>query len=621
MARNTPAGTAPKKTGRKKAPTAKLDDLEKTKAKARSDFSQAPKTKEAYDGYLARGKGFLADVVAQRRAKLKEEPSWVCPQGIDTDILEKAFDHPNKHSVFALELFLTQKCIVEGLGKSTCEGIHGAFAKHWDTMDGEKYAGAYRFDEETERVTGCPARAQVIQSFVKVVKNKTGIKGAAATRDHAEAMSIEDMKTLVEWSESIWPRAKVDETPPNSSQLQDKMKHYLMRAFGSSGFILWTRYVVLHHSNFELCALQVRDLTLDLVGPTPFNLPYFEVFLDNRKGWQNKQGFDNDSRESNRYNIYEQVETPEIDMYNHLLLWLKLYEARLGRKLEPEDYIFPYIAPNGVIHPTREMTLKGCQDLINEFSSGAGLTKSYTTHSFRRGGAQYRFMWAPLGKRWSLAIVRWWGGWASGEQVDTLMRYLMDSLQSYETGHSNALCPIPREADKSFMGDHRLTQPVATEEFRLVMSQLHKRVSEIKFGNINAQYGSEAGTERLRSYTNPGAASPNPPPSLQSDPSIRLAVNTVHTARDATTSNAPIPVAKRVELIPGVFIPDLKKGDLAWRDAVRQWEEGVPDSKLPPLRDWPKEWYTNGMRLVTGTKRSQRKLIAEEYYRYCLPPL
>ncbi|KAJ7920976.1 hypothetical protein B0H13DRAFT_1867120 [Mycena leptocephala] len=27
-------------------------------------------------------------------------------------------------------------------------------------------------------------------------------------------------------------------------------------------------------------------------------------------------------------------------------------------------------------------------------------------------------------------------------------------LQSYETGHSNALCPIPREANKSFMGNH-----------------------------------------------------------------------------------------------------------------------------------------------------------------------
>lgn len=77
-------------------------------------------------------------------------------------------------------------------------------------------------------------------------------------------------------------------------------------------------------------------------------------------------------------------------------------------------------------------------------------------------------------------------------------------------------------------------------------------------------------------------------------------------------------IAKGTVIIPGVYIPDLKKGDLAWREAVRQWEEGVPAKKITPLRDWPKEWYTCGMRLITGSKRSQRKLIAEEYYRYVL---
>jgi hypothetical protein len=85
----------------------------------------------------------------------------------------------------------------------------------------------------------------------------------------------------------------------------------------------------------------------------------------------------------------------------------------IGGKLQPDDYIFPYIASNGVIHPDREMTLQMCQNLITEFTEGAGLEKTYTTHSFRRGGAQYRFMFAPLGKRWSLSIVRWWGGWAT----------------------------------------------------------------------------------------------------------------------------------------------------------------------------------------------------------------
>ena len=26
-------------------------------------------------------------------------------------------------------------------------------------------------------------------------------------------------------------------------------------------------------------------------------------------------------------------------------------------------------------------------------------------------------MYAPVGERWSLAVVHWWGGWAEGENV------------------------------------------------------------------------------------------------------------------------------------------------------------------------------------------------------------
>ncbi|KAJ7242308.1 hypothetical protein C8J57DRAFT_1244177 [Mycena rebaudengoi] len=569
----------PQKTGRKTAATAKSDALEAKKKEAHESFSQASRTKEAYVGYVVRSRALLADIVAERRQKLKDNPEWICPQGIDTDLLEKAFDTPNKHSVFALELYLTQKCIVENKGKSTCEGIHGAFAKHWDSMEGDKYSGPYRFDEATGIVSGCPACAQDIQSFVKVVKTKSNVKGAAATRNHAEAMPVEDMKKWMDWSKSTWPRSEINVPAQDNLQHLEKTKHIMMRAFASSGFTLWTR-------NFEL------------------------------KGWQKQQGYDNESRESNRYNIYEQSELPEIDMYTHLLLWLKFHAEHLDRDLEPTDYVFLYIAPNGVIHPKREMTLQNCQDLIDEFAKGAGLTKSYTTHSFRRGGAQYRFMFAPLGKRWSLAIIRWWGGWARGEKVDTLMRYLMDSLQSYETGHSDALCPIPREAEESFMGDHLLLKPVPTQEFRLVTSQI---------GNLNlAPTTSES--HHYNHTSSPVALSSNPQTqrtsqyTLSAPSHLRTRRNPLVTVSDSISSLAAVAARGRnippiPSVIPGVSIPDIKKGDGAWREAVKQWEEGDPVNNLRPLRDWPKEWYSGGMRTVTGTKRTQHKLIAAEFAR------
>lgn len=104
-------------------------------------------------------------------------------------------------------------------------------------------------------------------------------------------------------------------------------------------------------------------------------------------------------------------------MYNHVHRWLRLYRRLLKRDLEGTDYLFPYVSSNGMIHPKRPMTHDTAQDLINEFAAAALINKFFTTHCLRRGGSQYRFMFAPLGKRWSLTIIRWWGGWAEGEHV------------------------------------------------------------------------------------------------------------------------------------------------------------------------------------------------------------
>ncbi|KAF8531285.1 hypothetical protein JB92DRAFT_3105445 [Gautieria morchelliformis] len=56
-----------------------------------------------------------------------------------------------------------------------------------------------------------------------------------------------------------------------------------------------------------------------------------------------------------------------------------------------------------------------------------------------------------IGKHWSLATIRWWGGWAEGEHHDTLIWYLLDELYHYEEGHSEALRPVKAKRDRSFL--------------------------------------------------------------------------------------------------------------------------------------------------------------------------
>lgn len=64
--------------------------------------------------------------------------------------------------------------------------------------------------------------------------------------------------------------------------------------------------------------------------------------------------------------------------------------------------------------------------------------------------------------------------------------------------------------------------------------------------------------------------------------------------------------------IAGVSIPSLGRAPGAWRRAVKQWMEVDPQTGLA-LKDWPAKWYTGLMRTTTGSLRSQRQVIFEEY--------
>lgn len=106
-----------------------LGTLVELNQQSRQTYGKAQRTIEAYRGYIAKGKEFLALMVKARRENQEQDE-------IDTDLLEKAFDNPpNQFSAKALELFLVHKCLgPDGCGPSTAERIHAAFCDHWDSM-------------------------------------------------------------------------------------------------------------------------------------------------------------------------------------------------------------------------------------------------------------------------------------------------------------------------------------------------------------------------------------------------------------------------------------------------------------------------------------------------------
>jgi len=113
------------------------------------------------------------------------------------------------------------------------------------------------------------------------------------------------------------------------------------------------------------------------------------------------------------------LEHPEIDCYSHMTRWLNHLQGLMPRPLQEDDYVFPAIASTSSLKFGEHTTRSGFETLMDSIIEPSGVMKGrngkFTTHCFRRGGAQYRFMWAT--RKWSLKAVKWWGGWSSSENV------------------------------------------------------------------------------------------------------------------------------------------------------------------------------------------------------------
>ncbi|KIK34503.1 hypothetical protein CY34DRAFT_17678 [Suillus luteus UH-Slu-Lm8-n1] len=563
-------------------------------------------------------KAATASALALQKQHVIEQKKTAQAEGIsadgesDIDAYSHAFDIiPNKYSASALELFLVQKGLTEGWSLSTTWGIFLAFKDMWKDVKGETYCGPYHCDEGTGVVTGNPALSAAAQDMMEVLKNNEGAEGGS--RNHASAMTIEDMQKLMAWSYSQCPDgivSHIHQSIEGRSTLEAAdvilaQRHLMVCAFSPTGITIWTR-------NFELTKIKQKIC--------------------------------------HEYEVYAQPKTPEICMFTHLRAWVSfLEEVLLQRPLQPEEYIFPRVSANGVVYPSDELSYDAVMKTLTWICTEAGLIARYTSHCFRRGGARYWFMFAPLGEHWSLATIRWWGAWAEGESVDTLIQYLLDELTRYEKNQQDTLCPIPQEGDKSFNGDHILTAPVTAAETRELKMSFDHELNRLS-GKVE---------EVLDKLTLSPASSPYP--SLLPSPSqpLILVQPTLHhqaayptsllsNAETSSTPSPPVPVdsasspsshiiptlqvppsdcrqhshtaakktaPKKMAPIPSVGIPDLPRGQEALLAAVKQWEDPATSIGGKALKDWPEEWYTGPMCTITGMKRNICKVIAIEFYR------
>lgn len=111
-----------------------IDELQAAGDESRSQWMLASKTKESYEGYVRRGKEWLAKIVeASQSSDLVEEDGEGNP--VDLTMFALSFEKPpNRYSARALHLYLIEKCVRQGFGVNTCDSIYSAFKKMWENM-------------------------------------------------------------------------------------------------------------------------------------------------------------------------------------------------------------------------------------------------------------------------------------------------------------------------------------------------------------------------------------------------------------------------------------------------------------------------------------------------------
>jgi hypothetical protein len=177
------------------------------------------------------------------------------------------------------------------------------------------------------------------------------------------------------------------------------------------------------------------------------------------------------------------------------------------------------------------------------------------------------------------------------KQADTLIRYLVDTLASYESDHSDALCPIQREADRSFNGDHVLAAPTTAAETRelkkSIDAQFQSVVTIMTLFITQAMTGGAAAMTPTAAFPNTLAAAQSAPRGLSGPPTPTFSSN--HSQPPAI---ALPPIPRQTEPqhatqvpqampIPGLRIPNLPQGKDAWRVAVTQWRKSTRRLESP----------------------------------------
>ncbi|KAK7691284.1 hypothetical protein QCA50_004677 [Cerrena zonata] len=338
------------------------------------EWYKAARTTKAYANYVKAGKKWLEDWVTEAR----DDGNATGSDREERIAFREAFDIIGTNTPTALRLYTAYKCEHNNLGFPTADGIRSAFKQYFELVhlcQGEHW----RLNEHTEKWEGNPVYQIEYKAYHESLKNRDGRTG---TSTQALPMHPNDLKVIFLWLDS-----------PDAIKQLGELRILYFKAFAATAFTLWTR-------NDELINLQGKHFLRD--QKTCDGEQYHLFTLIFRK--TNK-----DPNKGQKYQIPLKSDMPEIDCFTYISTWVNYLEGKMRRPLHADDYIFPAIASTGKLKLGDPTSRTAIENLLDTVVDGSGVLGSrngrFTTHCFRRGGAQYQFMWAT--RKWSLKAVKW----------------------------------------------------------------------------------------------------------------------------------------------------------------------------------------------------------------------
>jgi hypothetical protein len=198
----------------------------------------------------------------------------------------------------------------------------------------------------------------------------------------------------------------------------------------------------------EVLKLKLENFEFGMI--TSCGTPFCYVTLPFRKT----------SNAPTKYELHPQPKEPAVCAFTSLNNWIRYIVDELGLGLSDSAFIFPMIESDGTINPGRPMSYTAVSTALKKWCEYSGLTKKlpknldvvWSTHAFRRGAAQHRFMYAT--ERWSLTRLKQWGGWSNKDHNDVVIKYVMEEVWDFENYFGDALSPVKEHfRGNTFMGD------------------------------------------------------------------------------------------------------------------------------------------------------------------------